>query len=133
MTKANNGVFEPEMRLPACIFFACFIPISFFWYGWSIQAGVHVRPPSPPYLLTPLHPSSESLTLPVDRSHNRPHPLRFRYDGYLHSHSNIRHRQLPILRCVRNRSINSITVVIRSIFTTCRTGYVCKIRLRVGK
>ncbi|ATZ52147.1 hypothetical protein BCIN_07g06450 [Botrytis cinerea B05.10] len=41
MTKANNGVFEPEMRLPACIFFACFIPISFFWYGWSIQAGVH--------------------------------------------------------------------------------------------
>ncbi|KAF5874111.1 putative mfs multidrug transporter protein [Botrytis fragariae] len=41
MTKANNGIFEPEMRLPACIFFACFIPISFFWYGWSIQAGVH--------------------------------------------------------------------------------------------
>ncbi|QSZ33575.1 hypothetical protein DSL72_005143 [Monilinia vaccinii-corymbosi] len=41
MTKANNGVFEPEMRLPACIFFACFIPISFFWYGWSIQGGVH--------------------------------------------------------------------------------------------
>ncbi|PQE28963.1 major facilitator superfamily transporter protein [Rutstroemia sp. NJR-2017a BBW] len=41
MTKANNGVFEPEMRLPACIFFACFIPISFFWYGWSIEGGVH--------------------------------------------------------------------------------------------
>ncbi|KAI9645639.1 hypothetical protein NHQ30_006381 [Ciborinia camelliae] len=41
MTKANNGVFEPEMRLPACIFFACFIPISFFWYGWSIQGDVH--------------------------------------------------------------------------------------------
>ncbi|EDN93913.1 hypothetical protein SS1G_09780 [Sclerotinia sclerotiorum 1980 UF-70] len=41
MTKANNGIFEPEMRLPACIFFACFIPISLFWYGWSIHAGVH--------------------------------------------------------------------------------------------
>lgn len=42
MTKANDGVFEPEMRLPACLFFACFIPISFFWYGWSADKGVHV-------------------------------------------------------------------------------------------
>lgn len=41
MTKANNGVFEPEMRLPACIFFACFIPITFFWYGWAADKGVH--------------------------------------------------------------------------------------------
>ncbi len=42
MTKANNGVFEPEMRLPACIFFACFVPVTFFWYGWSSYKGVHV-------------------------------------------------------------------------------------------
>ena len=42
MTKANGGVFEPEMRLPACIGFACFIPISFFWYGWAADKGVHV-------------------------------------------------------------------------------------------
>ncbi|KAH6716781.1 major facilitator superfamily domain-containing protein [Leptodontidium sp. 2 PMI_412] len=41
MTKANNGQFEPEMRLPACIFFAFFIPITFFWYGWSADKGVH--------------------------------------------------------------------------------------------
>jgi len=41
MTKANGGVFEPEMRLPACIFFACFIPISFFWYGWAADKAVH--------------------------------------------------------------------------------------------
>jgi MFS family permease len=41
MTKANNGVFEPEMRLPACIFFACFVPITFFWYGWSTDKAVH--------------------------------------------------------------------------------------------
>jgi multidrug resistance protein len=41
MTKANGGVFEPEMRLPACIFFACFVPITFFWYGWSADKGVH--------------------------------------------------------------------------------------------
>ncbi|KAH8659113.1 major facilitator superfamily transporter multidrug resistance [Tricladium varicosporioides] len=41
MTKANGGVFEPEMRLPACIFFAFFIPISFFWYGWAAEKAVH--------------------------------------------------------------------------------------------
>ncbi|KAI9054678.1 hypothetical protein LZ554_001830 [Drepanopeziza brunnea f. sp. 'monogermtubi'] len=41
MTKANGGVFEPEMRLPACILFACFVPMTFFWYGWSADKGVH--------------------------------------------------------------------------------------------
>jgi len=41
MTKSNHGQFEPEMRLPACIFFACFIPITFFWYGWSADFKVH--------------------------------------------------------------------------------------------
>jgi len=41
LTRANNGVFEPEMRLPACIFFACFVPITFFWYGWSAYYEVH--------------------------------------------------------------------------------------------
>jgi MFS family permease len=41
MTKANDGVFEPEMRLPACAYFGCFIPISFFWYGWAADKGVH--------------------------------------------------------------------------------------------
>lgn len=41
MTKANDGVFEPEMRLPACIFFACFIPVTFFWYGWTTEYKVH--------------------------------------------------------------------------------------------
>lgn len=41
MTKANGGIFEPEMRLPACIIFACFIPITFFWYGWTADKHVH--------------------------------------------------------------------------------------------
>jgi len=45
MTKANNGVFEPEMRLPACIFFACFVPISFFWYGWTAYYKVQWMAP----------------------------------------------------------------------------------------
>ncbi|EHK50986.1 hypothetical protein TRIATDRAFT_94197 [Trichoderma atroviride IMI 206040] len=37
----NNGVFEPEMRLPLTIPFSFFVPISFFWYGWSVQARTH--------------------------------------------------------------------------------------------
>ncbi|KAJ5107333.1 hypothetical protein N7456_004008 [Penicillium angulare] len=41
LTKRNNGVFEPEMRLPLCIGYAAFIPISFFWYGWSVNAPTH--------------------------------------------------------------------------------------------
>lgn len=37
----NHGDFEPEMRLPLSVFFAFFVPISFFWYGWSAQARTH--------------------------------------------------------------------------------------------
>jgi hypothetical protein len=40
MTKANNGIFEPEMRLPSCVFFAMFVPITFFWYGWTAKYQV---------------------------------------------------------------------------------------------
>jgi multidrug resistance protein len=31
LTKRNNGVYEPEMRLPAVVFYGMLIPISFFW------------------------------------------------------------------------------------------------------
>ncbi|KAJ5689118.1 hypothetical protein N7462_003510 [Penicillium macrosclerotiorum] len=41
LTQRNNGKFEPEMRLPAMIFYACFLPISFFWYGWTTDKDVH--------------------------------------------------------------------------------------------
>ncbi|OAL36194.1 hypothetical protein AYO20_04608 [Fonsecaea nubica] len=41
LSNANNGEYQPEMRLTMCLFFAFFVPISFFWYGWSIQAKVH--------------------------------------------------------------------------------------------
>jgi multidrug resistance protein len=41
MTTANGGVPEPEMRLPACIVFACFVPITFFWYGWTTDKAVY--------------------------------------------------------------------------------------------
>jgi MFS family permease len=41
LTRKNNGVYEPEMRLPSMIFFAVLIPISFFWYGWTAEKGGH--------------------------------------------------------------------------------------------
>ncbi|KAL2134410.1 hypothetical protein VTI74DRAFT_249 [Chaetomium olivicolor] len=40
-TKANNGVFEPEMRLPISIYFSLFLPPTFFWYGWSTYYHTH--------------------------------------------------------------------------------------------
>jgi multidrug resistance protein len=41
MTKANNGVYEPEMRLPDCIWFAFAMPITFFMFGWAADKGAH--------------------------------------------------------------------------------------------
>ncbi|KAK7894333.1 hypothetical protein LTR67_006094 [Exophiala xenobiotica] len=41
LTERNGGKFEPEMRMPLMIFFACFIPVSFFWYGWTAEKKVH--------------------------------------------------------------------------------------------
>lgn len=41
LTKANNGVYEPEMRLGSCTIFALFVPISFFWYGWAADKHTH--------------------------------------------------------------------------------------------
>ncbi|RDW72714.1 MFS transporter [Aspergillus mulundensis] len=37
----NGGKFEPEMRLPAMVFWSFFIPVSFFWYGWAADKKVH--------------------------------------------------------------------------------------------
>lgn len=41
LTQRNGGKYEPEMRLPAMIMFACLLPISFFWYGWTVDKDVH--------------------------------------------------------------------------------------------
>jgi multidrug resistance protein len=41
LTAANGGKYEPEMRLPDCIYFACLLPITFFWYGWAAEARTH--------------------------------------------------------------------------------------------
>ncbi|XWX02280.1 hypothetical protein V2A60_010316 [Cordyceps javanica] len=37
----NGGRMEPEMRLPMMTVFACILPISFFWYGWTAEKHVH--------------------------------------------------------------------------------------------
>ena len=41
LAKANDGKFEPEMRLAISIFFGFFLPITFFWYGWCTHYHVH--------------------------------------------------------------------------------------------
>jgi MFS family permease len=35
LTKANRGVFTPEMRLVISIPFGIVLPVTLFWYGWS--------------------------------------------------------------------------------------------------
>ncbi|TQN72982.1 MFS transporter prlG [Colletotrichum shisoi] len=45
MTKANGGVYEPEMRLPDCIYFAALLPVTFFWYGWTAEFETHWAAP----------------------------------------------------------------------------------------
>lgn len=41
LTAKNGGKYEPEMRLSTMTFFACLLPISFFWYGWTAEYQVH--------------------------------------------------------------------------------------------
>ncbi|KAF8252543.1 MFS general substrate transporter [Wilcoxina mikolae CBS 423.85] len=41
LTALNNGVSEPEMRLPMSAGFATLIPVGLFWYGWSADKGAH--------------------------------------------------------------------------------------------
>ncbi|KAK2601550.1 hypothetical protein QQS21_004868 [Conoideocrella luteorostrata] len=41
LAQANSGVFEPEMRLKISIYFGMFLPITFFWYGWSSFFQLH--------------------------------------------------------------------------------------------
>ncbi|AEO68651.1 uncharacterized protein THITE_121452 [Thermothielavioides terrestris NRRL 8126] len=40
-TRANNGVFLPEFRLPLSIYFSLALPPTFFWYGWAAYYRTH--------------------------------------------------------------------------------------------
>lgn len=51
LAKRNNGKYEPEMRLPLCLFFGFLIPVSFFWYGWTAYYKVHWIGESPNCIL----------------------------------------------------------------------------------
>ncbi|RLL95262.1 hypothetical protein CFD26_104670 [Aspergillus turcosus] len=41
LTKQNNGVREPEFRMPPLIPGSLFIPLGLFWYGWSAEKHLH--------------------------------------------------------------------------------------------
>ncbi|KAI9343295.1 major facilitator superfamily domain-containing protein [Zopfochytrium polystomum] len=41
LREQNNGVAEPEFRLPVAIPFAFVLPVSLFLYGWSAQNTLH--------------------------------------------------------------------------------------------
>lgn len=41
LTLRNNGVAEPEFRLPCLFITAIIIPIGLLWYGWSAQLKLH--------------------------------------------------------------------------------------------
>ncbi|KAI3342528.1 major facilitator superfamily domain-containing protein [Ustulina deusta] len=41
LAQANDGHFEPEMRLTTSIYFGIFLPVTLFWYGWSAYNKNH--------------------------------------------------------------------------------------------
>ncbi|KAL1631709.1 hypothetical protein SLS56_004383 [Neofusicoccum ribis] len=41
LAAANGNAYRPEMRLATAFVPALFIPVSFFWYGWSTHARAH--------------------------------------------------------------------------------------------
>ncbi|KAI0419237.1 major facilitator superfamily domain-containing protein [Xylaria grammica] len=41
LAQANDGRFEPEMRLTISIYFGAFLPVTLFWYGWSAATATH--------------------------------------------------------------------------------------------
>ncbi|KAK1544826.1 major facilitator superfamily transporter [Colletotrichum paranaense] len=41
LAKKNGGLYQPEMRLVTAFIPALFIPVTFFWYGWSTYSRTH--------------------------------------------------------------------------------------------
>ncbi|KAH0829714.1 hypothetical protein AYO21_10620 [Fonsecaea monophora] len=41
LTARNSGRYEPEFRLRLVIVFSFVLPVSFFWYGWSVDRHAH--------------------------------------------------------------------------------------------
>lgn len=45
LTKKHNGEGKPEYRLPIANVGSILIPISLFWFAWTVQFHIHVRTP----------------------------------------------------------------------------------------
>ncbi|KAI1148495.1 hypothetical protein F4825DRAFT_454387 [Nemania diffusa] len=41
LAQANDGCFEPEMRLTISIYFGALLPVTLLWYGWSAASAAH--------------------------------------------------------------------------------------------
>jgi MFS family permease len=63
LAQANDGHFEPEMRLTISIYFGIFLPVTLFWYGWSADKAAHWA--STLFSLTPYGFGIMGLFLPI--------------------------------------------------------------------
>jgi hypothetical protein len=114
------------MRLPACIFFACCLPVTFFWYGWSADKAVHVN-------LVISASFHKLIKIAVDCPGHWPCPVRLWHDGYLHSHSNLYHRFLPYICCLWCRSLDYCTIPLWGLSSTSRAFNVPSVGSRLGQ
>jgi MFS family permease len=94
LTKANDGVYEPEMRLATSLFYAFFIPISFFWYGWSAEQHVHCKSKELRNAFYFSWRRSSNPKLCRDRSNHRTYTFRFWYHGSVRCDPNILYRRV---------------------------------------
>lgn len=117
LAKKNNGVYEPEMRLPFCIFFGVLIPISFFIYGWVSKhvlnacSGHETNAVSSDYILQST----------LDRTHHLARAFRPRPHGHLRSSTDLHDRLLPAIRRLCNRRHDSPTLLVRCPAAACGT------------
>ena len=120
LAKRNKGVYEPEMRLPLCVFFGILIPVSFFWYGWTAYYKVHwigmSRPPSKLIFYVRI--------LILDSPHNLACSLWLRSNGHLRAPANIHDRLLSSVRRERNRRHDVFALSFRRLAATCCPKYV---------
>jgi hypothetical protein len=121
LAKRNGGKYEPEMRLPLCVFFGFLIPVSFFWYGWTAYYKVHWigESPSPPFplLSSPSFFRSDHARVNTRSNspspHHLPRPLRLRRDGHLRPAANLHDRLLSAVRRERNRRHDVLALSVR--------------------
>jgi MFS family permease len=132
LAKRNNGVYEPEMRLPLCVFFGIMIPVSFFLYGWTAYYHVHWIGTS---LFPFYHPPSPLDTQPLTlySPYYLSRPLRLRRNGHLRPPPNLHDRLLSAVCCFRYRRHDMLALSVRCLAAACRTIHVRDTRAGVGQ